>query len=387
MKQAYDINPSVGGPLMRDKLWFYTSARWQTNQNYIAGLYDNANAGDPTKWLYAAGHEPTRGVLLVDAERHQPAPHVAGCAQKHKLSFYYDNQTRVWDDSRAGVSPESTVAYRFPVLNLAQAGWTSPMTSRLLLEARYANRGEAFGNQLPGSRRRVSRDDPGDSSSRRTSVSGQGRRRRRQRHSSVSPTRTINTRRRLDVVRHRRALVQGRLQRHVGDYAEHVETRTRRTCCSTASTTASRTSSRMYGDADARRVAGQGRDRPLRAGSLDASTGWTAQRWRPLRPVHRRLPGAAPAARSSTSRRATTRSRRSPASTSTTSRRGSARPTICSATARRRSRSVLGKYMLTAVARSATRPVSAHTTTRTWNDFLYPAAIRGAATSIRTATC
>ena len=39
MKRAYDINPSFGGPLVRDKLWFYSSARWQQNQNYIAGLY------------------------------------------------------------------------------------------------------------------------------------------------------------------------------------------------------------------------------------------------------------------------------------------------------------------------------------------------------------
>ena len=46
MKQAYDINPSVGGPILRDKLWFYASARWQDNQNYVAGLYVNTNAGD-----------------------------------------------------------------------------------------------------------------------------------------------------------------------------------------------------------------------------------------------------------------------------------------------------------------------------------------------------
>jgi len=52
MKKAYDINPGVGGPIVRERLWFYSSARWQTNQNYIAGLYYNKNEGDPTKWLY-----------------------------------------------------------------------------------------------------------------------------------------------------------------------------------------------------------------------------------------------------------------------------------------------------------------------------------------------
>jgi len=147
MKQAWDINPSVGGPLMRDRLWFYTSTRWQTNQNYIAGLYYNKNEGDPTKWLYEADTS-RRGFFSLE-QNGINVRLTSQLAQKHKVSFYYDNQSRIWDDTRAGVSPESAVAYRFPVLNLAQAAWTAPMTNKLLLEARYARRGEAFGNQLP----------------------------------------------------------------------------------------------------------------------------------------------------------------------------------------------------------------------------------------------
>ena len=37
---------------MRDKLWFYSSARYQVNERYVAGLWDNLNAGDATKWTY-----------------------------------------------------------------------------------------------------------------------------------------------------------------------------------------------------------------------------------------------------------------------------------------------------------------------------------------------
>ena len=147
MKKAWDINPSVGGPILRDKLWFYGSARWQTNQNFIAGLYYNKNEGDPTKWLYEA--DTTRRGFFSLEQNGVNLRLTSQLAQKHKVSFYYDNQSRIWDDTRAGVSPESAVAYRFPVLNLAQAAWTAPMTNKLLLEARYARRGEAFGNQLP----------------------------------------------------------------------------------------------------------------------------------------------------------------------------------------------------------------------------------------------
>jgi hypothetical protein len=147
MKQAYDINPSLGGPILRDKVWFFASVRFQDNQNYVAGLYVNRNAGDATKWL----PDPDRsqqGVFRVKQNMGNGRV-TYQAAQKHKLSFFYDDQTRDWDDSRATISPESTVAYRFPTLNLLQAGWTSTMTNRLLLEARYGRRGEAFGNQFP----------------------------------------------------------------------------------------------------------------------------------------------------------------------------------------------------------------------------------------------
>jgi uncharacterized protein (DUF2141 family) len=147
MKQAYDFNPSLGGPLVADRLWFYASARWQENQSYVAGLYVNKNAGDPTKW-HPDPDRSQRGVFSV-TQKGVNTRLTWQAAQKHKVSVFYDNQGRIWDDSRPTISPESTVAYRFPVLTLSQAGWTSPMTSKLLFEARFGHRREAFGNQFP----------------------------------------------------------------------------------------------------------------------------------------------------------------------------------------------------------------------------------------------
>ncbi len=147
MKEAYDFNPSFGGRIQRDRLWFYSSARVQRNQNYIAGLYHNKNAGDPTQWLY----EPDlaqQGFFGLDQNGINTRL-TWQVAQKHKLAVYYDTQTRKWDDARPGISPESAVAYRFPVLDLTQTAWTSTLTNRTLLEARYAYRRESFGNELP----------------------------------------------------------------------------------------------------------------------------------------------------------------------------------------------------------------------------------------------
>jgi len=145
MKLAYDINPSGGGPIMRDTLWFFASGRVQTNQNYIAGLFSNANAGDPTKWTYVAN--PADQGFFAITQKGIDGRVTWQASQRNKFSLYIDNQSRIWDDTRAGVSPESVVAYRFPTLYLVQAGWTSPISSKMLLEVRYANRGEAFGNQ------------------------------------------------------------------------------------------------------------------------------------------------------------------------------------------------------------------------------------------------
>ena len=33
------MNGGFGGPIVRDRLWFFTTARYQTNTSYIAGLY------------------------------------------------------------------------------------------------------------------------------------------------------------------------------------------------------------------------------------------------------------------------------------------------------------------------------------------------------------
>ena len=147
MKQAYNINPSVGGPILRDKVWFFASARFQDNQNYVAGLYVNKNAGDPTKWL----PDPDRtqqGVFRV-TQKGGNARVTWQAAQKHKFSFYYDDQGRIWDDSRATISPESTVGLSLPHAqpdaDRLDVHHDQPPAARGALR----HRGEAFGNQYP----------------------------------------------------------------------------------------------------------------------------------------------------------------------------------------------------------------------------------------------
>src|SRR5262245_66443192 len=43
---TFDVNPGAGGPLIRDKLWFYSAGRWNRSRMFVGGVFRNANAGN-----------------------------------------------------------------------------------------------------------------------------------------------------------------------------------------------------------------------------------------------------------------------------------------------------------------------------------------------------
>jgi hypothetical protein len=50
--RLYDINPAFGGPIVKNRVWFFGSMRWQESTFNYAGAFQNKNLGDPTKWNY-----------------------------------------------------------------------------------------------------------------------------------------------------------------------------------------------------------------------------------------------------------------------------------------------------------------------------------------------
>ena len=50
--KLWDVTAGVGGPVRKDRLWFYATARDEGQYRSIPGVYPNKNAGDPTKFLY-----------------------------------------------------------------------------------------------------------------------------------------------------------------------------------------------------------------------------------------------------------------------------------------------------------------------------------------------
>ena len=54
--RQWDYTFGIGGPIMKDRLWYYVTARDEGQYRSIPNIYPNLNAGDPTKRLYS----PTR---------------------------------------------------------------------------------------------------------------------------------------------------------------------------------------------------------------------------------------------------------------------------------------------------------------------------------------
>ena len=58
ISKVYDLNGAFGGPIKRDRVWFFINARTQGSTRITANQYYNVNAGDPTKWTYVP--DPSR---------------------------------------------------------------------------------------------------------------------------------------------------------------------------------------------------------------------------------------------------------------------------------------------------------------------------------------
>jgi hypothetical protein len=140
VKQLVDVNPSFGGPIKRDRLWFYTAARYNRAFNY-APVFFNKNAGNPNVWTY----EPdlARGQAATENEIKNASARVTWQATpRNKLAVFYDT-SRVCDCPRrirSNEAPEAILGvYNINPRWFTTAEWTSPVNSRLLLEGNFVH--------------------------------------------------------------------------------------------------------------------------------------------------------------------------------------------------------------------------------------------------------
>jgi hypothetical protein len=145
VKRNGEFNPGVGGPLLRDKLWFFGSGRYQVANTYVTGMFHNKNAGDPTKWTYDP--DPARPATYNRVWHVYQGRLTWQAAAKHKIGITYDlEDTCTCNSGVSGVtSPEAGTEFNFPLQRFVQLDWTSPITNRLLVDASAIHRVERWG--------------------------------------------------------------------------------------------------------------------------------------------------------------------------------------------------------------------------------------------------
>jgi hypothetical protein len=143
-KKLWDINPSFGGPIKRDRLWFFATYRYQMNRQTVASMWDNKNAGDNTKWTYDPdftkqseddGEWRNHSVRLT--WQATPRNKIVGWTDLHYNCLHCDA-----GGSSSGLTFTGLIATREALQrnenhpsSLTQITWMSPLTNRVLLDA------------------------------------------------------------------------------------------------------------------------------------------------------------------------------------------------------------------------------------------------------------
>jgi hypothetical protein len=157
VKKNWDLNASVGGPFKRDKVWFWGSLRYNGVENW-APVFENMNAYKPSEFLYVPD-TGNRG--LLQGRSYNSSLRVTWQASpRNKIAGTYKADT--WCDCPNGitavVAPEAARDFRFPRLRQEHGEWTSPVTSKLLLEAVGMHLYERWGFMHPQAARGSSPD-------------------------------------------------------------------------------------------------------------------------------------------------------------------------------------------------------------------------------------
>ena len=173
-QKVWDFNLGVGGPLFKDRLWFFGQMRDEGSHRTIAGMVANANAGDPNAWTYVP--DSSRPAVAAASFR-TIGLRLTGQVASNKFSVFWDEQkpcegAALTGDAKAcrhsgnseviagGASPTptasataapETAAYRDYGQRVQQARWTNPVTARLLLESSFGTYQSRWGGKpMPG---------------------------------------------------------------------------------------------------------------------------------------------------------------------------------------------------------------------------------------------
>jgi hypothetical protein len=147
---VYDVNPQGGGRIIRDKLWFYTSYRQTEGKSTVPGMWFNKNAANPNAWT--VDFDKSRPAFSDGVDRNGIARLTWQVTPRNKVSLHWSEQYTTSNNKGGGSAtstPEANGRTLFQPSHIQQAKWSSPMTSRILLEAGWGTYQSRYRNPMP----------------------------------------------------------------------------------------------------------------------------------------------------------------------------------------------------------------------------------------------
>src|SRR5436309_1446400 len=136
VRKYYDVGGGVGGPIKRDKLWFFAAFRREEHSIYQVGNYYNKLQGT----LF---YEPdlSRRAYNGDYSTDYSTRFTWQAAAKHKINISYSQhpacqcQFAILEQVSPILAPEAVAAHHYSPQNLSVVNYTYSVTNRLLFEA------------------------------------------------------------------------------------------------------------------------------------------------------------------------------------------------------------------------------------------------------------
>lgn len=134
LDRMWDTSFSIGGPIRRDKVWFFATLGWKDLNKTVADSFHDADLND---FVYTPDYN--RFGIDDGFQKTANARVTWQADARNKFSVSYDihDKYRGHKGIISTIAPDSAVQYVLPLLNSVQAKWTAPITSRFLADAGY----------------------------------------------------------------------------------------------------------------------------------------------------------------------------------------------------------------------------------------------------------
>jgi hypothetical protein len=135
LTKNYDVNPSIGGPILKDRAWFYGTFRYLGVNKTVVDSFYNASSS-PFKYVA----DTTRPGIDDGHIRSFAGRASLQLSAKDKVSYYHDEQDKVrghWGISSL-VPPEASAIQATPTSFVSVTKWTRTHSNKLLFDAGLA---------------------------------------------------------------------------------------------------------------------------------------------------------------------------------------------------------------------------------------------------------